>query len=114
MTTGSHETWYQIVRVGFDGSADALSAFHRWYDSVHIPAMTAAPGIRSCDRFVDVNSDSALLAIWEIDHPSAYQHPIALAGAGWGEFAENIEWCTVTYVKQEGAVRKFGTAAADA
>ena len=108
---GSGETWYQIVRVGFDGSAETLRAFHSWYDDVHIPAMTATPGIRSCSRFVDVTSDSELLAIWEIDHPSVYQHPAAVASAGWGKFAANIGWCTVTYAKQEGPVRKFGTAA---
>jgi hypothetical protein len=105
------ETWYQIVRVGFEGTAEALSAFHRWYDEVHIPTMTAAPGIRSCIRFAELNSSSALLAIWEIDHPSVYQHPTALAAAGWGEFSEYIDWCTVAYAKREGAVRKFGSAA---
>ncbi|WP_375504130.1 hypothetical protein [uncultured Jatrophihabitans sp.] len=110
--TEADETWFQVVRVDFEGTADTLGAFHQWYDEVHIPAMTAAPGIRSCSRFVDVNSPSALLAIWEIDHPSAYEHPAAVAGAGWGQFAPNVAGCTVTYTKQVGTVRRFGTAAA--
>jgi hypothetical protein len=105
------ETWYQMVRVGFRGTDEQVAAFHQWYEETHIPAMTATPGIRSCTRFAQLDSASDFLAIWEIDHPSVYQHPTAKAAAGWAEFAPNIEWCTVGYAKREGDLRRFGTAA---
>ncbi len=111
MTEPSDETWYQLVHVGFNGDADRVKAFHKWYEEVHIPAMVATPGIRSCSRFAKLGSDSTFLAIWEIDNLDVYQHPTYLAARGWGEFAPNIEWCRVIECKREGPERKFGTAA---
>jgi hypothetical protein len=58
-----------------------------WYDTIHVPAMLAVPGVRSVTRYAELGSSSSFLAMWEIDGPAVLESEEYAAVRGFGPWA---------------------------
>lgn len=61
-----------------DVTAERDEEFNRWYDTEHLPALAAVPGVRLARRFRAVNHDARLhryLATYHLDAPEVVRSP---------------------------------------
>ncbi len=77
-----------IVRVDVDAQVE--SAFNRWYEEVHIPALLGCPGWLSARRYVAFDGGPKYAAVYEITGPEAYDTPEFRRVKGFGEFASHV------------------------
>jgi hypothetical protein len=88
-TPGARATWINAVTVEIDESD--VEQFNRWYNEVHVPEILACPGWSSNRRFVCLDGESSVLAIYELNDPElAFATPEWESVVGWGHHVEYI------------------------
>ena len=88
-TPGAKATWINAVTVEVDDRH--LEEFNRWYNEVHVPEILACPGWRSNRRYVCLDGESSVLAVYELEDPElAFASPQWESVVGWDEHLEHI------------------------
>lgn len=73
-----------------DVAEEVESAFDRWYDEVHIPAILACPGWLSAQRRICLEGGPKHVAVYEVSGPDAYETPEFRAIKGFGPFERHV------------------------
>jgi antibiotic biosynthesis monooxygenase (ABM) superfamily enzyme len=80
-----------VVDAAVDPSFEA--AWNEWYNDVHLPEITACPGIRQSARYVCAQDGARhYIAIYEVDGPETLRSAEFNQRRGWREFAGHVKW----------------------
>lgn len=74
-----------VLLVGLSVPAEREEEFHAWYNTEHVPYLSAVPGVLRARRFEPVDGSNKFLAVYELDDP---QVPYSEA---WSK-AANTPW----------------------
>jgi hypothetical protein len=79
-----------VVRLREGLSSERVEEWHRWYDTVHAPALLAVWGIHSIRRWRRLDRPDEYLALYEVDGPETFEQEDYRQAAGWGPFSADI------------------------
>lgn len=103
--TSGDMAYFHVVRCVF-GAPELLGKWTQWYETVHIPAILAVPGMRSVTRYAEIGSDNSFLAVWEIDSPAVFDHPAYAEARGWGPWEPYIREWSISLLEQHRPERR--------
>jgi hypothetical protein len=83
-----------------------------WYDTIHVPAMLAVPGVRSVTRYGEHGSSSSFLAILQIDGPAVLESEEYAAVGGFGPWAPYMGETRVRLLERDRPERRIPAAQA--
>ena len=84
-------------------AAEVEDAWNHWYNTVHLPEITACPGFLSSRRYVSRRNDGrSYVTVYALERPDALESAEFAARRGWTEFGPHVRATVEVYGAIEG------------